>query len=582
MPRSYTCVTSALRRTASMPMALTMLATLFAVLAADALMNAQPAMAQQGFGNFYTYQGARPRRVAKKKRAEQPGAAQIDAAKPDAQNQQQAEKPADKKDPKKVADKKAAEKKSGPAHPVYVIVSLNDQHASIYDANGYVTRTRVSTGQAGHRTPAGVFSVIGKSRYHRSNIYSGAPMPFMQRITWSGVAMHAGVVPGYPASHGCIRLPAGFAPQLFGMTQMGARVVVSPTDVQPVEFSHPFLPLPKMQEAPVIPATPQQQADNGASVELASMNTAAVPDSTGTPEGSKLVNPIAYAKALKQRALADKAAADLAAKNALAAAQTTGTEARQARDEMRKLEADLAAAQAKLAAIDARAAAPAAAVAPPASAIPQTTGTTTGSIDAERAAAQSAIHAAETALSEVRTREATKSSAAFASVEAYKQATALAEAADKLVDEADRRREQVSVLISRKEGKIFIRQNWTEVWEAPVTIRDPERPIGTHVYSAIEPAADGSSMRWIAISMPGESQSGDQRRAKDKSKSTVAETPASTPETAAGALDRIELPEGARERIADLLWTGGSLIVSDQPRSPEMSENATDFIVLTR
>ena len=90
----------------------------------------------------------------------------------------------------------------------------------------------------GHRTPTGVFSVIGKERWHRSNIYSGAPMPFMQRITWSGVAMHAGVVPGYPASHGCIRLPAGFAPQLFGMTKMGARVVVTPRDVEPVEFSH--------------------------------------------------------------------------------------------------------------------------------------------------------------------------------------------------------------------------------------------------------------------------------------------------------------------------------------------------------
>ncbi len=162
----------------------------------------------------------------------------------------------------KTATAKKEAEKSGPKQPVYIVVSLADQRASIYDANGLVTTTRVSTGQAGHRTPTGVFSVIGKERWHRSNIYSGAPMPFMQRITWSGVAMHAGVVPGYPASHGCIRLPAGFAPQLYGMTKMGARVVVTPGDATPVEFSHTLLPLPKMQPAPDMPAGSQQARDS--------------------------------------------------------------------------------------------------------------------------------------------------------------------------------------------------------------------------------------------------------------------------------------------------------------------------------
>ncbi len=504
-------------------------------LAADVLLAAQPAMAQQGFGNFFTYQSPKPRRVAKKKRAT-----------PQEETQQATKTPTDP------ATKKAAEK-SGPAQPVYVIVSLKDQHASIYDANGFVTRTRVSTGQAGHRTPSGVFSVIGKKRFHRSNIYSGAPMPWMQRITWSGVAMHAGVVPGYPASHGCIRLPAGFAPQLYKMTEMGARVVVSPTDVRPVEFSHPFLPTPKMHEPPAIPASPAQQAANGTAVELASMDTAAVGSSTA-PAAPQLLNPIAYAKALKQRALADKAAADLTAKNALAAAQAAGAEARQSQEDVRKAEAALQSAQARLAALEAPAAK--AATLQPAAA-----GATTENTEAVKVEAEAAVKQAEAVLAEVRAHETARSSAAFAAVETYKRATAEAEAADQLVDEADRRREQVSVLISRKEGRIFIRQNWKEVWEAPVTIRDPDRPLGTHVYSAIEPAADGSSMRWISISMPEAVAGAD---------------------TAAGALDRIELPEGARERIAELLWTGGSLIVSDQPRSPEMSEDATDFIVLTR
>jgi lipoprotein-anchoring transpeptidase ErfK/SrfK len=539
-----------------MPMApLPTLIAILAVLTADTILSAQPAQAQQGFGNFFTYQTQRPRRTAKKKRVEQPDAAQADAA---------------KADPTKGTEKAA--QKTGPTQPVSIIVSLGDQHASIYDANGFVTRTRVSTGQAGHRTPTGVFSVIGKKRYHRSNIYSGAPMPFMQRITWSGVALHAGVVPGYPASHGCIRLPAGFAPQLYKMTEMGARVVVTPSDVKPVEFSHPLLPLPKMHEAPVIPAAPEHQAAKAPSVELASMDTAAVDKSdTATAtnaESPKLLNPIAYAKALKQRAQAEKTAADAAAKAALAAAQAGGAEARQALEDVRKAQAALSTAQAKLAA--ANAATP--------------TGTATDeTLAQQRSDAETAVKQAEATLSQAQAGEAAKASAAFKAVEAYKQATAAADAAEKLSEEADRRREQVSAFVSRKEGRIFIRQGWREVWEAPVTIRDPDRPLGTHVYSAVDVAPDGSSMRWTAISMPAE-KAAPARRSRDKDKNEAAEATASAsaPETAAGALDRIELPEGARDRIAELLWTGGSLIVSDQPRSPEMSENATDFIVLTR
>jgi hypothetical protein len=140
----------------------------------------------------------------------------------------------------------------------------------------------------------------------------------------------------------------------------------------------------------------------------------------------------------------------------------------------------------------------------------------------------------------------------------------------------------VSVFISRKEGRIFIRQDWKEVWEAPVTFRDPDRPLGTHIYTAVDAVADGSAMKWTAITLPAESQPPKEAAARGKDKQPVAAQPdGPAPETAAGALDRIELPDGARERIAELLWTGGSLIVSDQPRSYEMGEY-TDFIVLTR
>ena len=111
----------------------------------------------------------------------------------------------------------------------------------------------------GHPTPMGVFSIIEKDRYHHSNIYSGAPMPFMQRITWSGVAMHEGVLPGYPASHGCIRLSHDFAQKLWPVTKLGVRVIVARHEVVPVEFKHAklFVPKPKPEEPQVAtnPAT---------------------------------------------------------------------------------------------------------------------------------------------------------------------------------------------------------------------------------------------------------------------------------------------------------------------------------------
>ena len=97
----------------------------------------------------------------------------------------------------------------------------------------------------------GVFSIIQKHKLHHSNIYSGAPMPFMQRITWSGVAMHAGVLPGYPASHGCIRMPMAFAAKMWNWTKMGARVMVTPGEMTPASFSHPLLAAQKIVPQPV-------------------------------------------------------------------------------------------------------------------------------------------------------------------------------------------------------------------------------------------------------------------------------------------------------------------------------------------
>src|SRR6201996_8560313 len=167
-----------------------------------------------------------------------------------------------------------------PQMPLVIAVSIGSQRVKIYDANGLFAEAPVSTGMPGHPTPQGVFSVIEKDRYHHSNIYSGAPMPFMQRITWGGVAMHAGVLPGYPASHGCIRMPMEFATRMWGWTKMGARVFVTPSDVPaPAPFSHPFLAAYKIAPQPVVaepPADPDAKvgpkADLGAP-ELKSIET---------------------------------------------------------------------------------------------------------------------------------------------------------------------------------------------------------------------------------------------------------------------------------------------------------------------
>src|SRR6266853_5089008 len=129
--------------------------------------------------------------------------------------------------------------------PIMAIVSLRNQRITVYDAKGWILRAPVSSGQKGRETPAGIFSVIQKHAEHYSSLYDDAYMPHMQRITWSGIALHGGVLPGRPASHGCVRMPFEFAADLFDATRVGMRVIVAPRDVTPVEIGHPSLPSSK-------------------------------------------------------------------------------------------------------------------------------------------------------------------------------------------------------------------------------------------------------------------------------------------------------------------------------------------------
>lgn len=130
-----------------------------------------------------------------------------------------------------------------PSGPILIIVSLPDQLVHVYRNGIRVAASTCSTGKPGHRTPTGVFKILQKDKHHRSSTYSNAPMPNMNRLTWSGIALHAGNLPGYPASHGCVRLPMGFSERLFGITRLGMTVVIADERSQPSAVVHPGLVL---------------------------------------------------------------------------------------------------------------------------------------------------------------------------------------------------------------------------------------------------------------------------------------------------------------------------------------------------
>lgn len=116
---------------------------------------------------------------------------------------------------------------ASPAGPVVIIASIPEQTMYVYRNGVRIGRSTVSTGAKGHKTPTGVFTILQKKVDHESSIYKGAKMPHMQRLTWSGIAMHAGRLPGYPASHGCVRLPVDFAEKLYTVTSNGTTVIVT-------------------------------------------------------------------------------------------------------------------------------------------------------------------------------------------------------------------------------------------------------------------------------------------------------------------------------------------------------------------
>src|SRR5215212_6205003 len=187
--------------------------------------------------------------------------------------------------------------------PIMAVVSLRNQQITVYDANGWILRAPVSSGQKGRETTAGIFSIIQKEAEHYSNLYDDAYMPHMQRITWSGIALHGGVLPGYAASHGCIRMPFDFAARLFDETATGMRVIVAPNDVAPVEIVHPLLFEPKPGAAALVAAR-AAQADEAVRKAVQAKLAAG----TAFREATRAMVPVHAAENLKLKAEARLAA----------------------------------------------------------------------------------------------------------------------------------------------------------------------------------------------------------------------------------------------------------------------------------
>ena len=182
---------------------------------------------------------------------------------------------------------------AAPDGPMLLVVNLHSQRALLFRNGVPIGASTVSTGRTGHATPTGVFTILQKQVEHYSSKYNNAPMPYMQRLTWGGVALHAGNLPGYPASHGCIRLPAGFAKLLYGATKLGMTVVLSDDRVTPRIAPGPQIlnssPAGQVPESGPFEWHPEKSAEGPVSIVVSSADRRAVVLRNGVEIGAASV-----------------------------------------------------------------------------------------------------------------------------------------------------------------------------------------------------------------------------------------------------------------------------------------------------
>jgi chemotaxis protein histidine kinase CheA len=410
--------------------------------------------------------------------------------------------------PRPAAPPKEATAPREAGEPIMAIVSIKTQEVTFYDAEGWILRAPVSTGVKERETPAGVFAVVEKDKDHHSSMYDDAWMPNMQRITWNGLALHGGPLPGYAASHGCVRMPFGFAEKLFNKTRIGMRVIIAPDDAAPVEFSHPALFTPKAEALAAAPAHAETLSREAAEAAKAAAETKKAAE-TAARETASLASSLRKLESLKRSAEAELAFAV----KALAAAKTDEAKAR-AEDRKQKAAAKATEAVTQL--------------------------------DTAKAEAKSKLDAANAAKATAKAAEAKKAAAA------------------KTAGEAKLALEPVSIYISRATQKLYVRRNTHkpapdgggEVFdasiEARVSIRNPEKRIGTHVFTAV--ARKDAGLRWTAVTID------DADDAKD-------------------ALDRITIPQDVLDRVGATASPRSSIVVSDEPLSAETNYR-TEFVAV--
>jgi lipoprotein-anchoring transpeptidase ErfK/SrfK len=500
-------------------------------------------------------------------------------------------------------EKKSAvvEKETKPQGPLIISISIAQQKLRVYDANGLFAESSVSTGMPGHPTPMGVFSVIQKQKFHRSNIYSGAPMPFMQRITWSGVAMHAGVLPGYPASHGCIRMPPAFAVKMYNWTRMSARVIVTPGDVTPASFSHPLLPSVKVvpqavaveetkadavaikttEKSAQIDAslTPSTAETKEVDTKIALRSTLGHMDNVKTADASGALPTTLSANGMSDAAPANEngpqPAEAPASDKTDSSATATQTEAPKSEiDPATMKHDDVASAEAKPAGDTPVEAQPAKIA------------------DSETKPVEATTN--QPAMSDAATKADDKTVAPAPAI-APVAATSMPLKADLKSDFAKlgpplKKTEQIAVFVSRKDSKLYVRQNLAPLFDVPVKIAADDRPLGTHIFTAQVDKNDANVLHWSVVSLPVPAKAANRRAEEERmtrsrkvaSAGPIEAKPLPTPDSPAEALDRLSLPAEVMAKIYEAVSTGGSIIVSDQGIAAGETGEGTDFIVSLR
>jgi L,D-transpeptidase catalytic domain len=492
--------------------------------------------------------------------------------------------------------------------PLTLVVSLRRQRVTVFDKHGKVTSAPVSTGRPGHRTPTGVFSILQKRRRHYSNLYGGASMPNMQRITWSGVALHAGQLPGYPASHGCIRMPYGFSNSLFSMTEVGTRVIVTQSDAAPEVIKHEALLKPLPPGDPVVYSIPppgsaeeaRKQRSSAANM-LLGITPAEAEEYEGLPSGVERTRAAVEAYRLHEIELLEAAA-----KKADAVHQDTGAEVKVANEHLLdeiKRERIL---QPESTQIDGRIAAAREALAAAkrnfrdfilrSSTFVGDEALATAALEEDALEADALRHMAELdlanadriALDKLLTERQEAITKAKDRRDVLKErfvsaGKALLNARQRLKEAKtayERRDRPITVLLSKHDGKLYVRQGYDPVFKTDIEFENPDAPIGTHLFHATGYTEDGANLTWQATIAAQKSQGG--RRSKRSSRKTKKPPldPSWPDQTPANALNRVKIPNEVREKLAELVKPGSAMIISDERKSYETGKY-TDLIVLT-